>query len=374
MVYLDNAATTRPSDAVCDTIGAVLRARFGNPSSLYDLGFEAQKELDAARGALAGALGCDAAEVYFTGSGTEANNIAVLGAARARKAWGGEVIATGYEHPSVENSLRQLEREGFRVTRVAPSADGGIDERELVGCVTRHTSLVAMMLVNNETGAMLPVERIAAQVRRINARTAIHCDDVQGFMKHPLDVRALDTVSVSAHKIHGPKGMGALYVRRGLHVENTLFGGLQERGLRPGTENVAYAAGFAEAVRGCPDMRAALARISALSARLRAKVSALPGAVLNSPAGASPYILNFSLPGYKSETMLRFLASRGVYVSSASACGRGEKSRTLLAMGLPDERVDAALRVSFCAESGEEDVDALCAGLEEALRTLAKTR
>ncbi|MEA4912345.1 MAG: aminotransferase class V-fold PLP-dependent enzyme, partial [Oscillospiraceae bacterium] len=220
--------------------------------------------------------------------------------------------------------------------------------------------------------ALLPVERIAAQVRRINPRASIHCDYVQGFMKHPFDVRAVDTASVSAHKIHGPKGMGALYVRRGLHLENTLFGGLQERSLRPGTENVAYAAGFAQAVRGCGSASAALARVKPLNARLRERVASLPGAILNSPPSASPYILNFSLPGYKSETMLRFLASKGVYVSSASACGRGEKSRTLLSMGLPDARVDAALRVSFSGDSAAADVDALCAALEEGLRTIAR--
>lgn len=374
MIYLDNAATTRVADAVADEIDKTLRQYFGNPSSLYDLGLQASRVLEASRQTLAAALGCSAAEVVFCGTGTEANNIAVLGAARARRAWGREVVMTGYEHAGVYNAVQSLQREGFAVHIVDPSPDGAIDPDALLGHVGKTTALVACMAVNNETGARIDVPALAAQIKRRNKRTAVHCDAVQAFCKHPLALAGdIDTAAVSAHKLHGPKGIGALYVRKGFNLDAVVQGGGQEQGLRSGTENVAYGAGFAKAVTEMPDAPSALIKIGQLNTALRQSLQQLPDIVCHSPADASPYILNFSLAGYKSETVLHFLERQGIYVSSGSACGRGARSHTLMAMGLPERLVDSALRVSFCADNSMADVEALVATLADAQQNLVRS-
>ncbi len=376
MIYLDNAATTRVTQPCADTIYETLCSCFANPSSLYGIGFEAQKRLDSARRTLADAMGAAAGEVYFTASGTEANNLAMLGCVRARKGWGRSVVLTGFEHPSVENCARALEAEGFALRRIMPDQNGMIKEADIVAAVGRDTALVAVMQVNNEVGTVLDVASIARQVKQINKRTAVHCDNVQGFLKHPalqLDT-GVDTMAVSAHKLHGPKGIGALYVRKGLHINNCLYGGLQERGLRPGTENVAYAVGFAKAVELAAAHRAAaFTRLRALNDRLREQIGALDAVRINSPGDNSPYIFNFSMSGYRSETLLHFLEAREIYVSSGSACSKGEKSHTLSAMGLPQAAIDSAVRVSFSDETTASDIDALVAALADAQRTLVRT-
>lgn len=367
MIYLDNAATTVVCPAAAERMVQTLTEVFANPSSLYAPGLAAHKALEAARRTVAGALGCGTDEVIFTAGGTEANNLAVLGAARARRAWGREVVVSGTEHPSVQNTMDALGAEGFTIIAVPPLPDGRPDLAGIAGRVNRATALVACMSVNNETGALADVAALAAQVKEINKRTAFHCDHIQGFLKHPLPLGGvIDTVSVSGHKVHAPKGIGALYVRRGFHLEKVIFGGGQERGLRSGTENVAGAAAFAAAIGHFGPMQDHHAHVSGLNARLRAGVAALPGAVIHSPGGASPYILSFSLPGFRSETILHFLEERGIYVSSGSACGRGARSHTLAAMGLPEALLDSAVRVSFCPGNTAQEVDALCRALGEA--------
>ena len=372
MIYLDNAATTRPSEGCAEAVSGALRQLFGNPSSLYDLGFEAEKALEGARETIASALGCKPKELLFTSSGTEANNLAVLGSARARRGWGSEAVCTGYEHPSVDNCAKELAREGFIVKYVRPKSDGLIDPEEIVASVNERTALVCAMSVNNETGARLDAAAIAKRVKEKNKRTAFHCDNVQGFLKHPLALDgAVDTCSVSAHKIHGPKGIGALYIRGGFHIENVLFGGHQERGLRPGTENAPYSLGFAAAVN---ETISARFDPTPLRDALREGIKELEGAVINSPLGASPYIFNFSLVGLKSEPLLRFLSGRGIYVSSGSACSKGERSHTLAAASLPDAVIDSAVRVSFSTENTPEDVRALLAALKDARSELINIR
>lgn len=374
MIYLDNAATTLVSDDVAKEICRVLQGVFGNPSSLYDLGLEASRVLEDARGVVASGLGCGPGELLFTGSGTEANNIAVLGTARARAAWGRNVVMTGYEHPSVYNTVQSLQREGFAVQVVEPGANGEVDPDRIVALVDKETALVACMAVNNETGAMLDVAAVAARVKEINRRTAVHCDAVQCLMKHPLKLDgAIDTAAVSAHKIHGPKGIGALYVRKGLHMDPVLHGGGQERGLRSGTENVAYAAGFAKAVEAMPEKTKALEYTAQLNQLLRQALQDIPGSAIHSPDKASPYILNFSVPGYKSETVLHFLEERKIYVSSGSACGRGQRSQTLMAMGLPERLVDSAIRISFCADNKQSDITSLIEALKDAQNSLMRS-
>ncbi len=375
MIYLDNAATTAISPAAADAADRALREYFGNPSSLYSSGLESHKSLERSRAAVAGKLGCSPQEVYFTSGGTESNNLAILGSARARKDWGDRVLVSGFEHPSVLNTVMSLQNEGFRVTVIAPEKDGTLDTGKFISEMDRATVLVTCMRVNNETGALNDVTRLAEEIKKINKRTAFHCDAVQGFGKHATILNgAIDTLSVSAHKIHGPKGIGCLYVRKGFNLETVLHGGGQERGLRSGTENIAYAAGFAKAASEIGDLKKQQEKAAALKELLRQRVEATGKAVINSPEDGSPFILNFSLPGFRSETVLHFMEEHGVLVSSGSACGKGEKSHTLTAMGIDEELIDSAVRVSFSFDTQQEDVLRAAELFELAVNTLQRKR
>ncbi|MEG0913533.1 MAG: cysteine desulfurase family protein [Oscillospiraceae bacterium] len=376
MNYLDNAATTQVARQCADDVYNALQNCFANPSSLYNIGFEAQKLLEDARSRVAAGIGCSSDEVYFTASGTESNNLAMLGCARARKQWGKEIVVSGFEHPSVEQCVKALEREGFGVHRIMPGKNGLIDETDFLKNINKNTALASVMYVNNEIGTINNAKLLAERVKEINKRTAFHCDNVQGFMKQrPLKLDgAIDTMSVSAHKIHGPKGIGALYVRKGLNIANVIFGGLQEKGLRSGTENLAYAVGFAKAVDLLTEANPMekLSRITELNQKLRELVCKLENVRINSPDTASPYILNFSLIGYRSETVLHFLEQREIYVSSGSACSKGEKSHTLSAMKLPSELIDSALRISFCESTQAWQIDELVQALKDAQSELVR--
>ena len=373
MIYLDNAATTMVSSTVADAVDEALRTYFGNPSSLYNEGLESHKSLERSRAVIAKRIGCDPQELYFTASGTEGNNLAIIGAARARKNWGNRIVVSGFEHPSAMNTVMALEKEGFDITVIYPGADGNLNMSEFLGAIDKETVLAVCMRVNNETGAITDCAGLAAEVKKINRRTAFHCDAVQAFGKHltVLD-GSIDTMSVSAHKIHGPKGIGALYVRKGFNLENVFFGGGQERGLRSGTENIAFAAGFAQAVRELEPVRSGLEKTGRIRDILKNRILETGAAVINSPEGSSPYILNFSLPGFRSETVLHFMEQNGVMVSSGSACGKGEKSHTLTAMKLSDELVDSAVRVSFSSTSTEEEAETAAAVFERAINTLQR--
>lgn len=374
-IYFDNAATTKVSESVIKVVNETLKQTWGNPSSLYKKGYEAHKLLEQSRKTVAGALGCLPDEVVFTASGTEANNIALLGAARARKNFGSEVVITGYEHPSVYETAKSLEDEGFFVIVVNPGIDGAIDIGELLSKINKKTALVAAMQVNNETGATLDAAALAKRIKNINARTAVHCDCVQGFLKYPIKLSSttIDTAAVSGHKLHAPKGIGALYVRKGFNIKPVVHGGGQENGLRSGTENVAYAAAFAEAVRQF-DTAKNRENVETLNGRLRRKLSMVEGVEINSPNDASVYILNFSVLGFRSETMLHWLDDNGILLSSGSACSKGNTSRTLLSMGLDSARIDSSLRVSFSDENTGADVDKLVNLIVDLKKTLIQSR
>ena len=373
MIYLDNAATTQVNDGVIKVIEESLRDNFGNPSSLYGIGLDSRKRLDRARGIMAKALGCLPQEVYFTACGTESNNLAILGAARARKAWGNNIVVSGFEHPAVMNTVMSLKDEGFEIRVISPDKNGHIDTEEFLRNIDKSTVLATCMRVNNEVGTIIDTASLAAQVKKINRRTAFHCDAVQAFTKHPTVLDgSIDTLSLSGHKFHGPKGIGALYVRKGFNLKVVQHGGGQESGLRSGTENIAYAEGMAEAVLEAGDMKKNLVRITSLRNLLRDAVSGIEGVVINSPEDASPYMFNFSLPGNRSETVLHYLEDRGVLVSSGSACGRGDRSHTLVAMGLDDNIIDGAIRVSFSTSTTEEDVAKAAEIIKAAAATLEK--
>ena len=372
--YLDNAATTMVAPEVADVIDKAMREHWANPSSLYAPGARSEEALNSARAAIARTLGCKSKELYFTSCGSESNNLALLGAALTRN-FGKGIVVSGFEHPSVQKPLERLAKMGYDVTVVNPKADGTLDLDEMLAHVDKNTILVACMMVNNEIGTRNDVERLAAAVKQKNSRTIVHVDAVQAWMRVPIKLANIDTLSVSGHKIHAPKGIGALYLSDRLvqAFQPPYLGGEQERGLRPGTENLPYAMGLAAAAtRLAKNMKSRDAAVRALNQRMREGLSVFPEVVINSPDTAVPEVLNFSENCIKSETMLAFLAEKQIYVSSASACGRGQPSHTLAAMGRDPLAIDTAIRVSFCADNTPEDVDAFLNRFEDGMKHLQR--
>ena len=373
-IYFDNSATTRVCDEAAAKAAEMMTKNYGNPSSLHAMGFRAEQELRAAREAVADQLGAKPEEIYFTSGGTESNNIALFGAAHARKKRGNRIVTTQIEHPSVLNAVKKLEQEGFEVVRLKPDRQGKIDPEAVREAVTPETILVSIMAVNNEVGSILPVEAAADAIEEKRAPALLHIDAVQAFGKLPLRVRRLrtDLMSVSAHKIHGPKGVGTLFVRSGTHIEALTYGGGQEKDMRPGTESMPLIAAFGAAVRALPDTEAELAVMRKMNGFLRSELAKLPGITVNSPEDARPYSLNFSAGGVRTETMLHFLSERGIYVSSGSACSKGRASHVLTAMNLPRERIASALRLSFCRFNTEEEMQIFAAALSDGLTAITK--
>ena len=373
--YLDNSATTRTSEAATNKAIELMRENFGNPSSLHSFGFEAEKELTAARLAIAEATGASEKEIFFTSGGTEANNIALMGAAEAMKRRGNKIVTTAIEHHSVMDTAKRLETLGFEVEFVYPRDKNGFDLKDFESAIDDKTILVSVMLVNNETGLMPPVGKIPGIIKRKASPALFHIDAVQGFGKENVSVTSLkcDLMSISAHKIHGAKGTGALYIRKGVRIIPRTFGGKQEGSIRPGTEALPLIGAFGVAAKeiNIPKNRE---KISELNTYLRQKLRDFDDIIINSPEDASPYILNFSATGIRSETMLHHLSSMGVYVSSGSACSKGGKSHVLSALKIEDDLADSAIRVSFSKESTKEDVDALYKALEAGLNTLQRKR
>ena len=374
ITYLDNSATTRVCTAAADAAYKLMTEQFGNPSSLHTLGFRAEQEVTAARKAVADLMGARPEQVIFTSGGTEANNLALFGAVAAHPHDGKHIVTTAVEHASVSAAIDQLERQGYEVTRLVPDQRGCIDAPTIVGACRPDTVLVAVMLVNNETGARFPLEEAVAGIRRICPRAHVHCDAVQAAGKLPLYAErwCVDSMTVSAHKIHGPKGVGALYLRRGARLVPRTYGGKQEGGIRPGTEAAPLIAAFGAAVGEIPPAHLQMSRYAALRQRLLDRLGDDPRLRFHIPAVSVPYIVHLSVPGYKSETLLHFLAQKDIYVSSGSACSKGAKSPVLTAMGLPAEEIDSALRVSFCRDTTDEDVDRFADGVLEAMEKIAR--
>ncbi len=348
---------------------------YGNPSSLHTMGLEAERHLTAARETVAAALGAGSGEIVFTSGGTESNNLAILGAAHAHRRAGRHIITTSVEHPSVLESVKALEKDGFNATILPVDAQGVISLDELSSALRPDTILISVMHVNNETGAVMPVENIKKILKMKKSAALLHVDAVQSFGKLPLrPARAgIDLMSVSGHKIHAPKGVGALYLASGVRILPRAFGGGQEKSLRPGTEPLPLIAALAAATEALPDRTQELSRQCALNVSLRDMLTALPGVTINSPGDALPYLLNFSVEGIRSEILLHQLASQGIYVSSGSACAKGKGSHVLRAMGLPQPRVDSAIRVSFSRYTTLGNLEQLVQSVSDALRVLTRT-
>lgn len=375
-VYLDNSATTRVSEKAAQKAVDMMTRNFGNPSSVYSLGLFAEQEIKSARKTLAGKLGCGEEEIIFTSCGTEANNLAVFGAAEAGKKAGKKIITTAVEHPSVLNAAKELENRGFEVVFLPVYEDGRIKIRDLERELDGSVILVSIMLVNNETGAIMPVKEAVGLTRKKSENALFHCDMVQAFGKTAETVRKLgvDLASVSGHKVHAPKGVGALYVKKGVNIKPVLYGGGQEKGLRSGTENAPAIAAFGVAVGELPDCEKALGSIGRLNSIVRTGLEKIDALTFNSPADGSPYIINFSIPKIPSEVMIHFLEDCGIFVSGGSACSKGRRSHTLSAQGLSPEIIDSAVRVSFSADSTEAEAEALVEWVQRAAKSLRRRK
>lgn len=376
MVYLDNAATTRVSEAAAQKAYAMMTQGFGNASSSHTLGRAAARELETARGIVARSLGACPDEIVFLSGGTEGDNWALQSGAMLNRRWGKHIISSAAEHDAVRKTLDSLEAAGFSVTRLRPEPDGSISPESVRSALREDTILVSLMLVNNETGAVTDIAAVSRLLREAAPRALLHTDAVQAYLKQPLDTRALDVdlLTVSGHKVHAPKGIGALYIKRGVNLPPLLHGGPHEGGRRAGTEAIPNIAAFGTAVEECRgSLGETMEKLRALRAlavsRLREEN---PGLVVI--GGGAPQILSVSLPGYKSEVLLNYLEAREIYVSKSSACKRGGRSHVLEALALPGPVIDGALRISFSCMNTLEDVHALCDALCDAREELLPAR
>lgn len=371
--YLDNSATTKPCEECINAVTNMLENNWGNPSSLYNLGIDAMKEVILARGEIAQSLGANREEIVFTSGGTEANNLALFGAVKARKRLGSRIVTTAIEHESVLQSAQELEKQGFEVVYLQPDRDGNISKKQLFDAVNKDTILVSMMYINNEVGTIMPVEAIKRAVKKAESPALIHIDCVQAYGKIPIHAKKLgaDLITVSAHKIHGPKGVGALYVNKDANLTNQnfarTFGGEQEKKIRPGTESAPLIAGFGAAVQALTPTAEQKRYVRELNSYAREQLGKINGIQFNNGEDASPYIINIYIPTFmRSQTILQELSSNyGIYVSNGSACAKGKKSHVLTAMGLDNETLDKSIRISFCRYNTKEEIDLLANALRE---------
>lgn len=372
-IYLDNSATTKPCEKSIEYMNNALTSFWGNPSSLHKLGMDAEIVMNKAREKIAKCIKASPDEIYFTGSGTEANNTAIMSV--ANKKWGNRVITTEIEHPSVLETVKRLEASGFEVIRLKADDNGVISLEDLKNALTDKTVLVSIMLVNNEIGSIQPISEAAKLIKTLSPKAVFHCDAVQGFGKLPIDVKSMgvDLLTASGHKVFAPKGIGFLYCKRNTNLPPLITGGGQEKGVRSGTESVPLISAFEGALISLPDINTALER----QTRLRdyaVKLFRTSGFIkINSPENALPYILNISVVGYRSETLLHFLESKNIFVSSGSACAKGEISYVLSSLGLNSKEIDSALRISFSHHNKSEDVDALYEALKLATQKLRRS-
>lgn len=370
--YLDNSATTKPDKQVADKIYEMLTEKFGNASSFHRAGLDAMLEVKSARATIAKALSCQEDEIIFTSGGTEANNLAIFGAVEANKRKGKRIVTTKIEHESVLGAVNQLENQGYEVVYLDVDKYGNITPQQLYDAINKDTILVSIMYVNNEVGSILPVKDIAKAVKKAGAPALIHIDCVQAFGK--IDVKpsklGADLVTVTAHKIHGPKGIGALYIKKGVRIVPRTFGGEQEKKLRPGTESSPLIAGFGKAVEMIPDIKAQSQKINELNQYAKDKLLAIDGVKINSSSDASDYIINFYIPTFMtSQTVVQHFSSQyNVYVSNGSACAKGKKSHVLTAMKLGDNIIEKSIRVSFCRDTTKEDIDQLILAVEDTVK------
>ena len=371
--YLDNSATTKVCPEAVQAACEAMTELYGNPSSTHTKGREAKKLLDQSRKTVSAALGCTPGELVFTSCGSESDNWAILSGAEAMKRKGRHVISSLVEHDAVRKSLDALEAAGCEVTRLKPDTTGAIPPEAVLNALREDTVLVSLMMVNNETGAVTDIHAVSRLLKEAHSQALLHTDAVQAFLKIPFQAKTLgaDLITVSGHKIHAPKGIGALYIRSGLRLKPLIIGGSQEDGRRAGTEALPQIAAFAAACSAaCEHQEEHLLQMRKLKELAAEKLSEAIPELLYLHTDA-PHILSISMPGWRSEVLMNLLEAREVYVSKSSACKKGGRSHVLEAIGMKSDVIDGALRIGLSRFTTEEDIDALAAGLTEARVTLA---
>ena len=367
MIYLDNSATTRPCPEAVEAITKAMTESWGNPSALYNFGIDTAHALRDARHKVAAAMGAEPDRVFFTSGGTEADNWAIFGTAKRFGKRGRHIITTAIEHHAILNCTKELEAQGFEVTYLQPDGDGRITLDALKAALRKDTILVSVMMVNNEVGSVMPIAQMAKLTHKLCPDAVFHTDAVQGFLKVPFQAKTLgaDLISVSAHKVHGAKGAGALYIApRPKSFPPLLFGGGQESNLRSGTEGTPAIFAFAAAcAAGNATFREDISREKGLLNALVEKLSVLPGVTVNG-AHDAPHILSLSIPGVPTQNSINILQDAGICVSAGSACAKGHRSHVLTAMNLRPEVMDGSFRVSLCRDSTAEELDTLVRVIE----------
>lgn len=379
-IYLDNSAATKPYDEVSDLMRIVGSTYYGNPSSMHSMGLKAEKLIREARTTIAETLGSDESEIYFTSGGTESNNMAIAGYLEANCRKGKHIITSSIEHSSVLETIRSLERKGYTADFIKPDNSGRVNVDELAKAIRPDTALVSIMYINNETGAIQPIREIGKIIRQKNPNTILHTDAVQAYGKVLIDPDAdnISLMSVSSHKIHGPKGSGALYIKKSLKVNPIIFGGGQESGMRSGTENVTGICGFGLAAKLCFEhLDSNASHCGELKGFLKEGLSKnIDEIVFISNNDTSPYILNVSFPGLKSEVLLHSLEQRNIFVSAGSACHARKKAKSyvLTEMGYNDKIADGAIRISLSLYNTKFEILQVIKEMSEIVQTLGKVK
>ena len=362
--YFDNSATTRCCPEAAEIMMRTLTEDFGNPSAMHRKGVEAERYVREAAETIAALLKIQPKEILFTSGGTESDNLALIGGAFANQRAGKHIITTSVEHPAVENPAAFLEEQGFEVTRLPVDHRGVVRLDALTQALREDTILVSVMMVNNETGAVMPISEIAEIVHRKNPRILFHVDAIQGFGKYRIfpSRMGIDLLSVSGHKFHGPKGVGFLYIRNGVKVRPMILGGWQQHGMRSGTDNVPGIAGMAAAAeKVCTDMEKKTEHLRCLKKRMAEGLQEIPEVRINGMAleEGAPHILSVTVPGVRSEVLLHALEEKSIYISAGSACSSHKRrpSAVLTAMGLPKADIESTVRISFSEENTMEEVD-----------------
>ena len=370
MIYLDNSATTKPCKEAIEAMTDALNAHWGNPSALYGFGIDTAALLRSARHKVAAALGAEPDRVFFTSGGTEADNWAIFSTAKRYGKKNKHIVTTAVEHHAVLHCMKELEAQGFEVTYLRPDEQGRITADALKAALRSDTILVSIMMVNNESGAVMPIPQMVKLTRKLAPEAVFHTDAVQGFLKIPFAAKTLgaDLISISSHKVHGPKGAGALYISPRLKFfPPLLLGGGQENGFRSGTEGTPAIFGFAAACEACKaTFQQDIAREKALLSHLVEKLCKLDGLVING-AHEAPHILSLAIPGLPTQNSINILQDAGICVSAGSACAKGHRSHVMTAIGLKPQVIDGSFRVSICRDTTQEELDTLAEVIEKEL-------
>lgn len=367
MAYFDNSATTKPSENAINAINFSLTECWGNPSSLHSFGTDANNALIKARKLVSSLLGCQSENFFFTSSGTAANNTAIFGAFEKQKRLGNRIVTTSIEHPSILEPIKRLEQNGVEVIKINPDKNGNISEDEFFSAINDKTILVSCMAVNNEIGSVLPVTKIRSAIKRAKSPALIHSDCVQAFGKINFTPNTLgaDIITVSAHKIHGPKGVGGIYLKSKNIIKPYMLGGEQESNIFAGTQGTPAIIGFGAASEDAKDIKGNSEKVLTLKNYLIENIKNLNSVRINSPEDSIPYILNISILGLPSQPIVNFMSEKNIQISAGSACKMGHRSPVLTAMGLDSKIIDSAVRISFSRYNTQDEVEQLIEAIKE---------